>query len=184
MNLDQVSNYFTLTAEIIVGILAFQGIATTFVFGRKGNWTYFDSWTFFMMIYLNLIGISVCIFIVSQIIFLTEEKEFWERSLNFGFVILFFSLLLFLYEIKKLKEKSITDTITKKEIETNLQKLFLILYCLIGFLPFLIPILYYNTNIINLDFIIYFMCLSPWIANLCSFSNFFTLIHHSLKVVK
>ena len=42
MNLNELSNFFGLTAEVLVGILAFQGIATTFIFSRKGEWTYND----------------------------------------------------------------------------------------------------------------------------------------------
>ena len=46
MNLDELSNFFGLTAEVVIGILAFQGIATTFIFSRKGEWTYADVWEF------------------------------------------------------------------------------------------------------------------------------------------
>ena len=37
MNLDELSNFFGLTAEVVIGILAFQGIATTFIFSKKEN---------------------------------------------------------------------------------------------------------------------------------------------------
>ena len=42
MNLDELSNFSGLTAEVVIGILAFQGIATTFIFSRKGEWSYAD----------------------------------------------------------------------------------------------------------------------------------------------
>ena len=42
MNLVELSNYFALTGELLIGILAFQGIATTFIFSKKGEWTYMD----------------------------------------------------------------------------------------------------------------------------------------------
>ena len=42
MDLQELSNFFTLTAEILIGILAVQGIATTFIFSKKGEWTYVD----------------------------------------------------------------------------------------------------------------------------------------------
>ena len=49
MNLEELSNFFTISAELVIGILAFQGIATTFVFSRKGEWTY-------MQMFGNLFG--------------------------------------------------------------------------------------------------------------------------------
>ena len=48
MNLDALSNFFSVTAEMLIGILAFQGIATTFIFSKKGEWTYLDVWEFFL----------------------------------------------------------------------------------------------------------------------------------------
>ena len=56
MNLDELSNFFGLTAEVVIGILAFQGIATTFIFSRKGEWTYADVWEFVWLIFLNLVA--------------------------------------------------------------------------------------------------------------------------------
>ena len=47
MNLDELSNFFGLTAEILIEILEFQGIATTFIFSKKGEWNYNDVWEFF-----------------------------------------------------------------------------------------------------------------------------------------
>ena len=54
MNLDELSNFFTLTAELTIGILAFQGIAVTFIFSKKGEWTYMDVWEFFWLIFNNV----------------------------------------------------------------------------------------------------------------------------------
>ena len=53
MNLEELSNFFTLTAELLIGILAVQGIATTFIFSKKGEWTYVDVWEFFWLIFNN-----------------------------------------------------------------------------------------------------------------------------------
>ena len=62
MNLDELSNFFGLTAELTIGILAFQGIAVTFIFSKKGEWTYMDVWEFFWLIFTNITGAVVCVF--------------------------------------------------------------------------------------------------------------------------
>ena len=74
MNLDELSNFFGLTAEVVIGILAFQGIATTFIFSRKGEWTYADVWEFIWLIFLNLVAELVCVFNKFLLITITENK--------------------------------------------------------------------------------------------------------------
>ena len=68
MDLQVLSNFFTLTAEILIGILAVQGIATTFIFSKKGEWTYVDKWEFFWVIFNNVTGTIVCVFSIFLLI--------------------------------------------------------------------------------------------------------------------
>ena len=53
MNLDELSNFFGLTAEILIGILAFQGIATNIIFSKKVERNYNDEWEYFWKIFNN-----------------------------------------------------------------------------------------------------------------------------------
>jgi hypothetical protein len=47
MNIDELSNFFGLTTEVLIGILAVQRIANSFIFSKKGVLTYAVTWKFF-----------------------------------------------------------------------------------------------------------------------------------------
>ena len=115
MNLEELSNYFVLTAELLIGILAFQGIATTFIFSKKGEWTYMDVWMFFWLIFNNVTGTVVCVFGISLMIKITDVQEVLEITFNFIFVMLAITTYLFVYSDKKLKQRSLTDKEVAKE---------------------------------------------------------------------
>ena len=109
MNLEELSNYFVLTAELLIGILAFQGITTTFIFSKKGEWTYMDVWLFFWLIFNNVTGTIICVFGISLMITITDVQEVLEITFNFIFVMLVITTYLFVYSDKKLKQRSLID---------------------------------------------------------------------------
>ena len=184
MNLDELSNFFTLTAELTIGILAFQGIAVTFIFSRKGEWTYVDVWEFFFVIFTNVTGAVVCVFGICMIIVIDDVKEVLEMTWNFIFVMLAVTAFLFIYSDKKLRLRSLTDSEVAEELNTPLTIFFDKVYYVIVFVPFVLPILYYNTNLISIDFVLFWVLLSPWLWCAASFMSFSKLIHHALRIVE
>ena len=183
MNLEELSNYFVLTAELLIGILAFQGIATTFIFSKKGEWTYMDVWLFFWLIFNNVTGTIICVFGISLMITITDVQEVLEITFNFIFVMLAITTYLFVYSDKKLKQRSSIDKEVAEEVFSPLNVFFDKIYYAIIFVPFVLPILYYNTNLISLNIILIWVCISPWIWCAVSFTNFTTLVHHALRIV-
>ena len=183
MNLEELSNYFVLTTELLIGILAFQGIATTFIFSKKGEWTYMDVWLFFWLIFNNVTGTIICVFGISLMITITDVQEVLEITFNFIFVMLAITTYLFVYSDKKLKQRSLIDKEVAEEFFSPLAMFFDKIYCVITFVPFVFPILYYNTNLISLNIILIWVCISPWIWCAVSFTNFTTLVHHALRIV-
>ena len=101
MDLQELSNFFTLTAEILIGILAVQGIATTFIFSKKSEWTYVDKWEFFWVIFNNVTGTIVCVFSIFLLITIKDVQVFLENVFNFIFLMLSITTFLFLYTEKR-----------------------------------------------------------------------------------
>ena len=101
MNLDALSNFFSVTAEMLIGILAFQGIATTFIFSKKGEWTYMDVWEFFWLIFNNVTGIVVCVFAVCIMITVSEMEEVIHYTFNFIFIMISVTVFFMFYSINK-----------------------------------------------------------------------------------
>ena len=124
MNLDELSNFFTLTAELTIGILAFQGIAVTFIFSRKGEWTYVDVWEFFFVIFTNVTGAVVCVFGICMIIIIDDVSIVLEMTWNFIYVMLFVTAILFLYSDKKMRQRSLTDAKVAEEAFSPLAMFF------------------------------------------------------------
>ena len=184
MNLDELSNFFTLTAELTIGILAFQGIAVTFIFSRKGEWTYVDVWEFFFVIFTNVTGAVVCVFGISMIITMNDMKEVLEMTFNSIFAMLAVTAFLFLYSDKKMRQRSLTDAKVAVEVFSPLAMFFDKIYYVLIFVPFVLPILYYNTNLISIDFVLFWVLLSPWLWCAASFMSFSKLIHHALRIVE
>ena len=151
MNLEELSNFFTITAELVIGILAFQGIATTFIFSRKGEWTY---------------------------------QVFLESAFNFIIVNLCITCFLGIYSMRKTKERTLIDKVFEDEMNQEHNKFFFMIYYLIMFLPVILPIIYYNTNLISLELLLYFVCFFPWLFCALSFTCFYNLIYHALRVVE
>ena len=183
MNLEELSNFFTITAELVIGILAFQGIATTFVFSRKGEWTYADVWEFIWLIYTNLVAVLVCVFNVFLLITITDKQVFLESSFNFIIVNLCITTFLGIYSMRKTKERTLIDKVFEDEMNQEHNKFFFKIYYLIMFLPVIIPIIYYYTNLISLELLLYFVCFFPWLFCALSFTCFYNLIYHALRVV-
>ena len=182
MNLDQISNYFMLSGEIIVGFLAFQGIAATFVFVRKGNWTFLDLWTFAWMIINNLCALFVCILPVFLLIDHAENDLYWEINFYISFGLLFCFTLLFIYFQTQMKARQKVDKTTQLEMSSSVQQAFDKVYILLIFLPFLLPLFHY-LGYIGPTFVRNWVCLSPWIWSSVSFSNFYLLIYNAIRVV-
>ena len=183
MNLDELSNFFGLTAEVVIGILAFQGIATTFIFSRKGEWTYMDVWEFVWLIFLNLVAELVCVFNIFLLITITDKQVFLESSFNFIIVNLCITTSLAIYYLKKSKERTLIDKVFEDEMNQEHNKFFFMIYYLIMFLPIILPLIYYNTSWISLDLLLYFICFFPWLFCALSFTCFYNLIHNALRVV-
>ncbi len=184
MNLEELSNFFTISAELVIGILAFQGIATTFVFSRKGEWTYADVWEFIWLIFTNLVAVLVCVFNVFLLITITDKQVFLESTFNFIIVNLCITTFLAIYYMRKTKERTLIDKVFKDEMNQEHNKFFFMIYYLIMFLPVIIPIIYYYTNLISLELLLYFVCFFPWLFCALSFTCFYNLIHNALRVVE
>ena len=184
MNLEELSNFFTVSAEVVIGILAFQGIATTFIFSRKGEWTYADVWEFVWLIFLNLVAELVCVFDIFLLITITDKQVFLESSFNFIIVNLCITTSLAIYYLKKSKERTLIDKVFEDEMNQEHNKFFFMIYYLIMFLPIILPLIYYNTSWISLDLLLYFVCFFPWLFCALSFTCFYNLIHNALRIVK
>ena len=132
---------------------------------------------FFKSIPLNQYGIT------------TKQKE---GSINFSvrttiafiFVMLAITAFLLVYSDKKIKQRSLIDKKVAEELNTPLTIFFDKIYYVIVFVPFIFPILYYNTNLISIDFVLFWVLASPWIWCAVSFTNFSKLLHHALRIVK
>ena len=183
MNLEELSNFFTITAELVIGILAFQGIATTFIFSRKGEWTYADVWEFIWLIFTNLVAVLVCVFNVFLLISITDQQLFLESAFNFIIVNLCITTFLGIYSMRKTKERTLIDKVFEDEMNQEHNKFFFKIYYLIMFLPVILPIIYYNTNLISLELLLYFACFFPWLFCALSFTCFYNMIHNALRVV-
>ena len=184
MNLDALSNFFSVTAEMLIGILAFQGIATTFIFSKKGEWTYMDVWEFFWIIFNNVTGIIVSVFSICIMITVTDLEEVIHYTFNFIFLMLAVTIFFMFYSINKVNLRSLIDKDTEEEMNTPLAKFFDKVYYFITLVPFVLPIIYYNTNLISFNFVLYWVCACPWIWCAVSFTNFSKLIHHALRIVE
>ena len=184
MNLDALSNFFSVTAEMLIGILAFQGIATTFIFSKKGEWTYLDVWEFFWLIFNNVTGIIVSVFSICIMITVTDLEEVIHYTFNFIFLMLAVTIFFMFYSINKVNLRSLIDKDTEEEMNTPLAKFFDKVYYFITLVPFVLPIIYYNTNLISFNFVLYWVCACPWIWCVVSFTNFSKLIHHALRIVE
>ena len=184
MNLDALSNFFSVTAEMLIGILAFQGIATTFIFSKKGEWTYLDVWEFFWLIFNNVTGIIVSVFSICIMITVTDLEEVIHYTFNFIFLMLAVTIFFMFYSINKVNLRSLIDKDTEEEMNTPLAKFFDKVYYFITLVPFVLPIIYYNTNLISFNFVLFWVCACPWIWCAVSFTNFSKLIHHALRIVE
>ena len=142
-----------------------------------------DVWMFFWLIFNNMTGTVVCVFGISLMITITDVQEVLEITFNFIFVMLAITTYLFVYSDKKLKQRSLIDKEVAEEVFSPLNIFFDKILYVITFVPFVFPILYYNTNLISLNIILIWVCISPWIWCAVSFTNFTTLVHHALRIV-
>ena len=90
---------------------------------------------------------------------------------------------LFVYTNKKIKLISLIDKEVEKEMNSLLSQSFDKVYYIITFVPFVLPIIYYNTNLLSINFVLIWVCISTWIWCTVSFTNFSKLIHHALIIV-
>ena len=116
MNLDALSNFFSVTAEMLIGILAFQGIATTFIFSKKGEWTYMDVWEFFWIIFNNVTGIIVSVFSICIMITVTDLEEVIHYTFNFIFLMLAVTIFFMFYSTNKINLRSLIDKDTEDKL--------------------------------------------------------------------
>ena len=114
---------------------------------------------------------------------ITVVQDVLEVTLNFIFIMLIITTDLFIYSDKQLKQRSLIDKKVVEEFFSPLTMFFDKIHYVIIFVPFVFPILYYNTNLISLDIILIWVCVSPWIWCAVSFTNFISLVHHALRIV-
>lgn len=91
--------------------------------------------------------------------------------------------MFFLYTHYKITKRKSVDVTIKIETDSKPKVLFQKLYFLIMFLPLILPFAY-NLGLIKLDFIIFIVCIAPWLWSAVTFSNFFLLIHNSLRIIE
>ena len=181
MSPDQVSNYFTLSAEIIVGFLAFQGIATTFVFGQKGHWSYVDLWLFTWLILNNVCAIASCLLPVFLLINGDPDEAFWRLNFHVLFFWLLGCAIFFIYTQYKIQERQKMDAATQQELDSTANHALQWTFYILMFIPFALPVAHY-LEVIGPTFIRNWVCLAPWLWNIGTFGNFFLLIHNALRV--
>ena len=114
---------------------------------------------------------------------ITDMKEVLEITFNFTFLMLAITAFILVYSDKKIKQRSLTDREVEEEMNTSLALFYDKLNYIVAFVPFVFPILYYNTNLISLNVVLIWVCVSPWIWCAFSFTNFQKMIHHALRVV-
>ena len=182
MSPDQVTNYFTLSAEILVGFLAFQGIATTFVFGRKGHWSYLDLWLFAWIVINNIFAIAACIIPIFLLITREVNNDFWVLDFYIQFGMLLFCAILFLFTQYKIQNHKKIDRRTEEELDTVPQKVMTKTFHIMVSVPFLMPLAHYS-GLLSPAIIRNWICIGPWIWSFATFANFFLLIHNALRIV-
>ena len=125
----------------------------------------------------------VCVFNVFLLITITDKQVFLESSFNNIIVNLCITTFLGIYSMRKTKERILIDKVFEDEMNQGHNKFFFKIYYVIIFLPVIIPLIYYNTNFISLELLLYFVCFFPWLFCALSFTCFYNLIYHALRVV-
>ena len=143
-----------------------------------------DVWEFFWIIFNNVTGIIVSVFSICIMITVTDLEEVIHYTFNFIFLMLAVTIFFMFYSINKVNLRSLIDKDTEEEMNTPLAKFFDKVYYFITLVPFVLPIIYYNTNLISFNFVLYWVCACPWIWCAVSFTNFSKLIHHALRIVE
>ena len=100
--------YFQTMIEAIVGIIGFQVIAVSFVFSRKEDWHMHDSFMFYAVIFLNMIGMTYCAvpsFISINLSTDSSSFDFWDIFYKIGLVSQFILLIHgHLYTVKLIRD--------------------------------------------------------------------------------
>jgi len=92
----QALTYFQTMIEAIVGIIGFQVIAVSFVFSRKEDWHMHDSFMFYAVIFLNMIGMAYCAvpsFISINLSTESSSFDFWDIFYKIGLISQFVLLI-------------------------------------------------------------------------------------------
>ena len=143
-----------------------------------------DVWEFFFVIFTNVTCAVVRVFGISMIITMNDMKEVLEMTFSSIFVMVAVTALLFLYSDKKMRQRSLTDAKVAVEVFSPLAMFFEKNYYVLIFVPFVFPILYYNTNLLSLNFVLFWVLISPWLWCAGSFISFSKLIHHALRIIE
>jgi len=100
--------YFQTMIEVIVGIIGFQVIAVSFVFSRKEDWHMHDSFMFYGVIFLNMIGMAYCAvpsFISINLSTESSSFDFWDIFYKIGLISQFVLLIHgHLYNVKLFRD--------------------------------------------------------------------------------
>ena len=178
--MEIVLSYFGVMIEAVVGFLAFEVIAISFIFSRKSSWLLIDSYRLFSLIWFNLaslIGAVVPFFV--QIIINAENADliFFENitliNLIFVYLQLTINLIVFFKFFRDLKKDETDKSIKEFNFKhVMMQQLFVYGFTVIVTIIFILG--WYNISV--LKFLTYS---SPWLGMFLSLQPFTEMIVYS-----
>lgn len=170
--------YFQTMIEVIVGIIGFQVIAVSFVFSRKEDWHMHDSFMFYGVIFLNMIGMAYCAvpsFISINLSTDSSSFDFWDIFYKIGLVSQFILLIHgHLYTVKLIRDIKLYP----QEFGVVAVWRYIFQYVAV-YTAFPILCAIYFTPIYTEHFIKNLAYATPWGFILLSFVPFIILITHS-----
>ena len=170
--------YFQTMIEVIVGIIGFQVIAVSFVFSRKEDWHMHDSFMFYGVIFVNMIGMAFCAvpsFISINLSTESSSFDFWDIFYKTGLVSQFILLIHgHLYNVKLFRDIKLFP----EDFGVIAVWRYIFQYVAV-YTAFPILCAIYFTPIYTEHFIKNLAYFAPWGFILLSFVPFIILITHS-----
>ena len=174
----QALTYFQTMIEAIVGIIGFQVIAVSFVFSRKEDWHMHDSFMFYGVIFVNMIGMGYCAvpsFISINLSTDSSSFYFWDIFYKIGLVYQFILLIHgHLYTVKLFRDIRLYP----QEFGVVLVWRYIFQYVSV-YAAFPILCAIYFTPIYTERFLKNLAYAAPWLFIFLSFVPFIILITHS-----
>jgi hypothetical protein len=170
--------YFQTMIEAIVGIIGFQVIAVSFVFSRKEDWHIHDSFMFYAVIFLNMMGMLHCavpFFVSINLSTDSSSFDFWDICYKIGLASQFVLLIHgHLYNVKLFRDIKLFP----EEFGVIAGWRYMFQYVAV-YTPFPIFCVIYYTPIYTEHLIINLAYAAPWLFIFLSFVPFIILITHS-----